>query len=61
MIIQILPPKNGRQAVYKGITLAGMYTPDAPHDDKSYELPAGTYELVPTKIVTRNLSGKTEV
>lgn len=58
MIIQILPLKEGRQAVYMGITLAGRYIPDAPHDDKSYELPAGTYELVPTKIVTRGLSGK---
>ena len=54
MIIQILPLKEGRQPIYMGIALAGRYIPDTSHDDKSYELPAGTYELVPTKIVTRD-------
>lgn len=51
-VIQIMPvKKNGRQAIYSGITLTGNFTPsdpDAERDD--YSLPAGTYELVPTEI-----------
>lgn len=44
-----MPVVNGKQTIYTGITLAGKYTPDESEDGR-YELKAGTYELVPTKI-----------
>lgn len=47
--IQILPLKDGKQTIYSGITLAGKYIPDPP-DSRTYELPAGVYDLVPSKI-----------
>jgi hypothetical protein len=53
-VIQITPVRNGKQAIYSGITLAGQYTPDpADAERDSYALPVGTFELVPTKIKTR--------
>lgn len=52
--IQIMPVRNGKQAIYSGITLAGRYIPDPPDADRDdYSLPVGTFELVPTTIKTR--------
>jgi hypothetical protein len=54
MKIQIMPERNGKQAIYRGITLAGQYIPDPSDNDcASYALPIGTYELVKSKIKTR--------
>lgn len=44
--IRILPLKKGKQSIYIGIGLAGHYTPLY----ENGELPAGTYDLVPSKI-----------
>lgn len=54
--IQILPFKDGKQVIYSGITLAGKYIPD-PEDSRSYELPVGVFDLVPSEIT----SGKLEI
>ena len=54
--IQILPLKDGKQVIYSGITLAGEYIPD-PEDSRSYELPVGVFDLVPSEIT----SGKLEI
>lgn len=54
MKIQILPVKNGKQAIYKGITLAGIFMVDEPSPSGvTYDLPVGVFELVPTRIITR--------